>query len=64
MLKCNFDNSIEIALWQGCSPVIFLHIQVCKKEKNWVTVCRKNLTTMVGQVERLYLFAGMDNVNC
>ena len=35
-----------------------------KKIEGGLTVCKKHLTTMVGQVEKFYLSAGMDNVNC
>ena len=33
MPKCDFDNSVEITLWNRCSRVNLLHIQVGKSEK-------------------------------
>ena len=45
MPKCDFNNSIEITLWHGCSPVNLMHIQAHKNEKNseGLTVCQKKL---------------------
>ena len=49
MPKCDFNNSIEIRLWHGCSPVNLMHIQAHKNEKNsgGLTVCQKKLWTTI-----------------